>query len=54
MQKILWMVGATVGGAFGWWLGSLFGEEMTAFIFSAIGTLVGVYAGIKIAREYLN
>ena len=35
-MKLLALVGATVGGAVGWWLGSLLGL-MAAFFFSVIG-----------------
>ncbi len=41
-----------IGGALGWWLGEFEGM-MTAFIVSGIGSMVGVWAGWKIARDYL-
>ncbi len=52
MSKLLALVGATLGGAVGWWLGSLIGL-MTAFIISIVGTALGVYAGRRFADEYL-
>jgi len=48
MSKILTLLGATVGGAIGWWLGARIGM-MTAFVLSTFGTGVGVYAGRRIA-----
>ncbi len=52
MSKLLALVGATLGGAVGWWLGSFIGL-MTAFIISIVGTALGVYAGRRFADEYL-
>lgn len=48
MSKLLGLVGATVGGGFGWWLGARHGI-MTAFILGVVGTAVGVYAGKRLA-----
>jgi uncharacterized membrane protein YeaQ/YmgE (transglycosylase-associated protein family) len=45
---LLGLVGATVGGGFGWWLGARHGI-MTAFILSMVGTGVGLYIGKRIA-----
>ena len=45
-------VGATLGGAAGWWLGSRVGI-MTGFIVSTLGTAVGVYFVRRWLREYL-
>ena len=44
MSKLLTFLGATVGGAIGWWLGARVGT-MTAFMVSTVGTGVGIYAG---------
>jgi hypothetical protein len=52
MSKVLAFIGATVGGAVGWWLGDRVGL-MTAFLLSMVGTGVGMYAGIRFARQYL-
>lgn len=52
MGKVLVFMGATVGGAIGWWLGDRVGL-MTAFLLSAVGTGVGMYAGARFARQYL-
>ena len=53
MSKLLALVGATGGGAIGWWLGYHMGV-MTAFILSVIGTAIGVYAGRKIATRLVE
>lgn len=52
MKRILTFVGATVGGALGWWLGAFVGT-MTAFLLSILGTGAGVYFGARIARTYV-
>ena len=52
MSKLLALVGATLAGAFGWWLGSGIGL-MTAFILGIVGTALGTYAGRRVAAEYL-
>ncbi len=51
MSKLLALVGATVGGTLGWWIGARMGI-MTAFVLSIFGTAAGVYVGRRIAREY--
>jgi hypothetical protein len=53
METLLGMVGATVLGSAGWWVGDHIGL-MTAFTFSMIGTGFGMYAGRRLAREYLG
>jgi len=47
------MVGATAGGGVGWWFGGHIGL-VSAFLFSVVGTAIGVYAGRRFADEYLN
>jgi len=47
------MLGATVGGAIGWWLGARVGI-MTAFIVSMVGTGLGIYAGRWLAAALLG
>jgi hypothetical protein len=51
MKKMLVFIGTTVGSSIGWWLGDKFGM-MTAFALSIVGTGIGMYYGIKFAREY--
>jgi len=52
ITRLLGFVGATLGGTIGWYLGAPVGM-MTAFVLSIIGTGVGMYLGVKIARQYL-
>ena len=47
------LIGATVGGAIGWWLGARFGI-MAAFSLSVVGTAAGVYFARRWFREYLS
>jgi len=53
MKKVLNFIGATLGGAIGWWAGAPAGT-MTAFLVSIVGTAAGVYAAIWLARNYLE
>ena len=53
MSKVLTFLGASVGGAVGWWLGARIGM-MTAFVVSTLGTGVGMYAGRRIAARLLG
>lgn len=52
MAKILRMLGATVGGALGWWLGARVGLFSAMFL-SVLGTALGVYGAGRFARTYL-
>jgi len=52
MSKLCIFLGMTILGWIGWWLGAKIGI-MTAFIVSSIGSLIGVYLGWRIARDYL-
>jgi len=52
VSKVLSFLGATVGGAIGWWLGARVGT-MTAFMVSTVGSGVGVYVGRRIADAIL-
>jgi hypothetical protein len=53
MSKLLTLVGATLGGAIGWWLRAGVGI-MTAFIVSVAGTGAGIDAGRRIAEGVLG
>jgi hypothetical protein len=53
METLLGFLGATILGAIGWWIGDRVGL-MTAFILSTIATGIGLYAGRRIARDYLG
>ena len=49
MSKLLALVGSTIGGGIGWWLGARIGF-MTAFFVSVVGGGVGWYIGRRIAN----
>jgi uncharacterized membrane protein YfcA len=51
-MKLCIFIGANAGGMAGWWLGDHVGI-MTAVVASGIGSILGVYAGWRVAREYL-
>ena len=51
MTRVLGFIGATLGGALGWWTGAPVGT-MTAFMLSTVGTGVGLYLGRKVADHY--
>lgn len=53
MTRLVYLIGLTIGGWAGWWLGGQFGLTV-AFILSSIGSIVGVYAGWRIHRDYLE
>jgi uncharacterized membrane protein YfcA len=50
--KLFIFVGMNVGGAGGWWLGEHVGL-LTALLASGAGSILGVYAGWRLARELL-
>ncbi len=52
-MKLCIFVGLNVGGYVGWVLGEYIGT-MTAYFVSGLGSVVGIYAGWKVAREYLT
>ncbi len=51
LGKMLGFIGATVGGAIGWWAGNYIGF-MTAFFVSIVGTGLGIWAGKRLADQY--
>jgi hypothetical protein len=53
MNKLCIFVGMTVLGWVGWWLGDQFGIT-AAFILGGVGSLLGVYVGWRINRDYLG
>lgn len=53
METLFGFLGAAILGAIGWWIGDRVGL-MTAFILSTIATGIGLYAGRRIARDYLG
>lgn len=52
MEKLLVILGTTLGGWAGWWAGAHVGM-MTAFMLSIVGTGVGLYAARRLVRDYL-
>ena len=53
MDKLCIFICIMILGAIGWWLGNKIGF-MTAYVFSAIGSVAGVYGGWRINREYFD
>jgi hypothetical protein len=52
MTKLCIFVGTTLGGYAGWAVGDGLGLGFGwAFVLSSIGSIVGVYAGWKLARK---
>lgn len=51
MVRLLMFLGATVGGAIGWWLGARAGI-MTAFVVSTVLSGFGLYFARKWAVNY--
>jgi hypothetical protein len=51
MRKALTFMGATVGGYVGWYAGAPVGF-MTAFILGMVGTGLGMYLAVRVARNY--
>lgn len=53
MMKLLILIGTTLGGYVGWWVGEQLGFEIFVnFLLSGAGSLIGVYAGWKLARQW--
>ncbi|HEU4558555.1 MAG TPA: hypothetical protein VFS20_11930 [Longimicrobium sp.] len=52
MNKLFWLIGATLGGWLGWVLGERLGI-MAAVMLSAVGTGSGVYLAHRIIRDHL-
>ena len=53
MNRLFIFIGMTVFGWLGWWIGERFGFA-TAFILSGIASMVGVYVGWRINRDYFQ
>jgi hypothetical protein len=51
MSKLVWFLGANLGGWLGWWLGS-FGGFFPAFLLSLVGTALGIYWARRFAAEH--
>lgn len=52
MANLAVVLGASIGGAIGWWLGDFFGM-MPAFFLSLVGTALGVWLARRWANSYL-
>lgn len=52
MKALIAMIGGSIGGGAGWWLGRMEGV-MTAFFLGVLGTAGGVYVVRKLMSEYL-
>jgi len=53
MNKLCILVGVTVLGWVGWLIGAYFGF-MTGYIVSGIGSLLGVYVGWRVNRDFFS
>ena len=53
LMKLLIFIGVNVGGMVGWSLGEHVGI-MTAVVGGGVGSVLGVYAGWRVARECLG
>ncbi|HXR49994.1 MAG TPA: hypothetical protein VN778_03125 [Verrucomicrobiae bacterium] len=53
-MKLMIFIGATAGGLLGGWIGSLFdgGLGLWSLLLSTIGSLVGIWLGYKIGKNY--
>jgi hypothetical protein len=54
MNKLCILVGVTIFGWIGWWIGDKLAGFTTAFVLSGIGSIVGVYVGWRINRDYFE
>ncbi|MCA1764826.1 MAG: hypothetical protein LC633_00980 [Desulfobulbaceae bacterium] len=55
MKKIILLSSVTILSWMGWAMGErLGGGMMTAYLLSFVGSLFGVYLGVKINRDYLE
>lgn len=52
MSKLIYFIGATVGGWVGWYIGLPMGM-FAAFMVSMVGTGFGIYAGHKAEKRWL-
>jgi len=53
VKGMLGMLGCTLGGALGWWLGE-FQSLTLAIVLSGIGSGLGLYYTRKLAERYLE
>lgn len=53
MKKLILFISITIFGWAGWWVGAHIGV-MTAYLMSVIGSLFGVYVGVRFNQHYLD
>ena len=53
MRGIIVLIGISIGGGVGWWLGSLIGFT-TAIILSSIGSGFGLFYTRKILKDHMG
>ncbi len=51
MHRLLMFSGTTIGGLLGWWMASS-GGIVLAFFVSSVGSVLGLYLGWRIGRDY--
>jgi len=55
MKKIILLTSVTIFSWLGWAMGERFGGSMmTAYLLSFVGSLFGVYIGVKINSNYIE
>lgn len=54
MKKIVMLLCITIFSWIGWKMGTRFGGLMTAYWVSFVGSLLGVFVGYRINRDYLS
>jgi hypothetical protein len=54
MNRLCIFMGMLIFGSLGWWIGSKFGGFFTAYFSGTIGSIIGVYIGWRINRDYLS
>jgi hypothetical protein len=52
MKAFIVLVGASIAGGIGWWVGAAVGM-WTAFVVSTVATAAGAYATRRLCDEYL-
>lgn len=53
MKTIFGLVGATIAGSIGWWIGYQVGF-FTALMLSGVCSGLGMYAGRKFVKDYMG
>ena len=53
VKTLAYLIGSTIGGAIGWWIGAKFGT-MSAYMLSTLLGGVGMYYAHKWSKEHLG